>query len=68
MRYFFEIAFNGNPYHGWQIQENAITVQQVIQEKLQLIHKMKNRLSQDVVELMQGYMQNSFSFMWIFRP
>ena len=39
MRYFFEIAFNGNPYHGWQIQENAITVQQVIQEKLQLIHK-----------------------------
>ena len=39
MRYFFEIAFNGNPYHGWQIQENAITVQQVVQEKLQLIHK-----------------------------
>ena len=39
MRYFFEIAFNGNPFHGWQIQENAITVQQVVQEKLQLIHK-----------------------------
>ena len=39
MRYFFEIAFNGKPYHGWQIQENAITVQQVVQEKLQLIHK-----------------------------
>ncbi len=39
MRYFFEIAFNGNPYHGWQIQENAITVQQVVQEKLQLIYK-----------------------------
>ena len=39
MRYFFEIAFNGNPYHGWQIQENAITVQQVVQEKLRLIYK-----------------------------
>ncbi|MEC8616721.1 MAG: tRNA pseudouridine(38-40) synthase TruA [Bacteroidota bacterium] len=39
MRYFFEIAFNGKPYHGWQIQENAITVQQIVQEKLQLIHK-----------------------------
>ncbi len=39
MRYFFEIAFNGTPYHGWQIQENAISVQEVIQQKLQLIHK-----------------------------
>ena len=39
MRYFFEIAFNGKPYHGWQIQENAITVQQIVQEKLQLFHK-----------------------------
>ena len=39
MRYFFDIAFNGKPYHGWQIQENAITVQQIVQEKLQLIHK-----------------------------
>ena len=39
MRYFFEIAFNGKPYHGWQIQENAITVQQIVQEMLQLIHK-----------------------------
>ena len=39
MRYFFEIAFNGKPYHGWQIQENAITVQQIVQEKLQLIYK-----------------------------
>ncbi len=34
MRYFFEISYKGTNYHGWQIQKNAITVQEVIQEKL----------------------------------
>ena len=33
-RYLFEISFNGAEYHGWQIQDNAITVQQVIQESI----------------------------------
>ena len=42
MRYFFEIAFNGTHYHGWQIQDNAISIQQVIQEKLALLTKQKN--------------------------
>ena len=42
MRYFFEIAFNGTHYHGWQIQDNAISIQQVIQEKLVLLTKQKN--------------------------
>lgn len=26
-RYFLEIAYNGSDYHGWQIQNNAVTVQ-----------------------------------------
>ena len=34
MRYFIEISYNGKAYHGWQIQPNAITVQQVIEEAL----------------------------------
>lgn len=34
MRYFFEISYKGANYHGWQIQQNAISVQQVIQEQL----------------------------------
>jgi len=34
LRYFFEISYKGTNYHGWQIQKNAITVQEVIQEKL----------------------------------
>ena len=32
-RVLFEIAFNGKNYHGWQIQENALTVQEIIEEK-----------------------------------
>ncbi len=34
MRYFFEIAYNGTNYHGWQRQNNAITVQQLLEEAL----------------------------------
>jgi len=29
-RYFIEFAYNGKFYHGWQIQPNAITVQEVM--------------------------------------
>lgn len=29
-RYFIKLAYNGASYHGWQIQENAVTVQEVI--------------------------------------
>ena len=32
MRYFFEISYNGTPYHGWQNQPNAISVQQVVED------------------------------------
>lgn len=34
MRYFFEIAYNGTRYHGWQKQPNAITVQEVVENSL----------------------------------
>jgi tRNA pseudouridine38-40 synthase len=36
-RYFIKLAYNGTHYHGWQIQENAHTVQAEINEKLSLI-------------------------------
>jgi tRNA pseudouridine38-40 synthase len=32
MRYFFEISYNGTPYHGWQNQPNAISVQHVVED------------------------------------
>lgn len=34
MRYFFEIAYHGKNYAGWQIQANATGVQQVVEEVL----------------------------------
>ena len=36
-RYFFEIVFNGKNYHGWQIQQNAITVQQLIDQSIKIL-------------------------------
>lgn len=33
-RFFIELAFNGSRYHGWQIQKNAKTVQEVLNKAL----------------------------------
>ncbi len=33
----FTIKFNGADYHGWQVQENAVTVQQTVQDALESI-------------------------------
>jgi tRNA pseudouridine38-40 synthase len=35
-RYFLKIAYDGSPYCGWQMQPNAFTVQQKLQETMQL--------------------------------
>ena len=45
MRYFLEIAYNGTHYHGWQVQPNAVTVQEKMDEALSLI------LRQDIAVL-----------------
>ncbi|CAG5083993.1 tRNA pseudouridine(38-40) synthase TruA [Parvicella tangerina] len=37
MRYLVEIQYDGTHYHGWQIQPNAITVQETILERLSKI-------------------------------
>ncbi len=36
-RYFIKLAYNGAPYHGWQSQPNAVSVQQTIEEALSKI-------------------------------
>ena len=36
-RYFIQLSYNGTQYHGWQIQNNAITIQQVLNEKLSIV-------------------------------
>ena len=33
-RYFIYLSFNGAQYHGWQIQPNGITVQEVLENAL----------------------------------
>lgn len=37
LRYFIEIAYNGKNYHGWQMQPDAISVQEVLEESLAVI-------------------------------
>ncbi len=33
-RFFIELAYNGTPYHGWQVQPNALTVQECLDKAL----------------------------------
>jgi tRNA pseudouridine38-40 synthase len=37
MRYFILLQYNGTPYHGWQIQPNATTVQETLDQALSRI-------------------------------
>ncbi|MBD5311197.1 MAG: tRNA pseudouridine(38-40) synthase TruA [Muribaculaceae bacterium] len=37
MRYFLRISYNGAPFHGWQIQPNAVSVQQTIENALSTV-------------------------------
>lgn len=36
-RYFIELAYNGKEFHGWQIQDNAVTVQGELNKGLELL-------------------------------
>ena len=36
-RYFLKLAYKGTAYHGWQIQENAHTVQAELNEKISIL-------------------------------
>lgn len=44
-RYFIELAYNGKNFHGWQIQPNAISVQETIQNALGLLLKQKTDIA-----------------------
>ncbi len=41
MKYFIQFSYNGKAYHGWQNQPNAITVQQVLEEAMSTLLRMK---------------------------
>nr|WP_293833157.1 tRNA pseudouridine(38-40) synthase TruA [uncultured Arsenicibacter sp.] len=36
MRYFMELSYRGTSYHGWQIQPNGVSVQEVIENVLKV--------------------------------
>ncbi|KAF2516997.1 tRNA pseudouridine(38-40) synthase TruA [Flavobacterium foetidum] len=37
MRYFIRFAYNGTPYHGWQIQPNAASVQETLNKAFSVL-------------------------------
>ena len=43
MRYFIELAYKGTHFHGWQIQPDAISVQEVLEKALST--KLQERIS-----------------------
>lgn len=40
-RYFIELAYNGTAFHGWQVQPNAITVQQCLDKALSIFFRQR---------------------------
>jgi tRNA pseudouridine38-40 synthase len=38
-RYFIELMFDGSKYHGWQIQDNAMSVQETLNIALSVLFK-----------------------------
>ena len=45
MRYFIEVSYNGSNFHGWQIQPNAVTVQETIEEAFGTLLKKQIKLT-----------------------
>lgn len=40
MRYFIQLSYDGTGYHGWQVQPNGVSVQEVLQKALStLLHQ-----------------------------
>ncbi|MGB0368302.1 MAG: tRNA pseudouridine(38-40) synthase TruA [Flavobacteriales bacterium] len=44
MRYFLKLSYNGTGFHGWQIQTDASSIQQEIEEKLSIILQKKTSI------------------------
>ena len=44
MRFFIEISYSGKNFHGWQIQENAFTIQEEVDNALLVIADIQNLL------------------------
>ena len=38
-RYFIELSYKGTAYAGFQVQENALTVQEEVEKALKILYK-----------------------------
>lgn len=39
-RYFMRLAYNGAPFHGWQTQPNAVSVQETLEKAISMVMRM----------------------------
>jgi len=44
MRYFIQLSYDGSAYHGWQVQENSVSVQGLVEQGLKFKAGLKNRV------------------------
>lgn len=45
LRYFLDISYMGKHYHGWQVQPNAVSVQQVLENALSTLLRQKTAVT-----------------------
>lgn len=45
MRYFIKLAYDGSPFHGWQVQDNAHSVQQELESAMSTLLRHKIELT-----------------------
>ena len=44
-RYFMRLSYNGAPFHGWQSQPNAVSVQSVLEEGLSRVFRVPVKIT-----------------------
>lgn len=44
-KYKLTIAYDGTEYSGWQVQPNAVTIQEVLEEKLEILTKVRTPIT-----------------------
>lgn len=70
-RYFLEVAYNGKGYSGFQVQENAVTIQSEIERSFQVLFRKSVELTgSSRTDAGVHALQNYFHFDWpdVFDP
>ena len=64
-RYFLEVAYRGEPFSGFQVQENATTVQSEVEEAFRVLFRKKVDLTgSSRTDAGVHALQNYFHFDW----